>query len=178
MGRQGSELRTTLEIKLCASDGGGRGASANVIWTETTETGECSRVKVGGCGLDDIGVTAEVYGNWRRKRPRRKECFTRKPAKPISSEFNKFFVEDAKTTLARKGAQITFLDNRARFYHKSIMEYYSARYLYDALKRFKDRESNCLALLSLKSLYGKEQTDQESDVLNFLVEMIHDNDNQ
>ena len=67
MGRQSSELGTTLEIKLCASDGGGRGASANVIWTET---GECSRVKVGGCGLDDNGVTPELSGNGRRKRPR------------------------------------------------------------------------------------------------------------
>ena len=68
MGRQSSELGTTLEIKLCASDGGGRGgASANVIWTET---GECSRVKVGGCGLDDNGVTPELSGNGRQKRPR------------------------------------------------------------------------------------------------------------
>jgi len=99
-----------------------------------------------------------------------------KKSKAISSEFNKFFAEDAKTFLARKGAQITFLDNRARFYHKSIMEYYSARFLYDALKGFKDRESNCMELLGMKLLYGNSKTDQESDVLNFLVQMIEDND--
>ena len=29
-----------MEIKLCASDGGGRGASANVIWTETGSAAE------------------------------------------------------------------------------------------------------------------------------------------
>ena len=101
-----------------------------------------------------------------------------KKSKAISSEFNKFFAEDAKTFLARKGAQITFLDNRARFYHKSIMEYYSARFLYDALKGFKDRESNCMELLGMKLLYGNSKTDQESDVLNFLVQMIEDNDHQ
>ncbi|MDJ0652410.1 MAG: NACHT domain-containing protein, partial [Simkaniaceae bacterium] len=90
--------------------------------------------------------------------------------------FNKFFRKDSKTSLARAGAQLIVLNNQARFTHKSIMEYFAARFLYDDLKNFKTKEYE--ETFNIKLLKESSETQQESDVLNFLVGMIKDNDTQ
>jgi len=54
-----------------------------------------------------------------------------------SNPFAKFFVDDVKTRLARSGAQLIIVDGKARFSHKSIMEYFAARVLYECIKFYK-----------------------------------------
>ena len=102
----------------------------------------------------------------------------REPSKNKKSgdAFAKFFSNDKKTSLARAGAQLIVLDNQARFSHKSIMEYFTARNIYEQLKNYQVEEPN--NFLGLKLLLGDRTTDQESDVLNFVIEMIKDNDDQ
>jgi len=51
--------------------------------------------------------------------------------------FAKFFVDDVKTRLARSGAQLIIVDGKARFSHKSIMEYFAARVLYECIKYYR-----------------------------------------
>ncbi|MDJ0652090.1 MAG: NACHT domain-containing protein [Simkaniaceae bacterium] len=92
------------------------------------------------------------------------------------NHFNRFFQKDSRTSLARAGAPLIVLDNQARFAHKSILEYFAARFFYDDLKNFKTGQYE--KIFNIKPLQGSDKTDQESDVLNFLVEMIKDNHNQ
>jgi len=59
------------------------------------------------------------------------------PLKVIKENpFQKFFRNDQKTKLARLGAQIIQVDGKARFSHKSIMEYFAARVFYEEIKFF------------------------------------------
>ena len=80
------------------------------------------------------------------------------------------------TRLARTGAQIIIVDGKARFTHKSIMEYFSARTFYEDIKFFNQKKDEAVDLsnnwLNDKLLKGEKVTDQESDVLNFLIDMI------
>ena len=39
------------------------------------------------------------------------------------------------------------------------MEYYAARFLYDALKKYKEPENSCMRLLGLKLLKNSQSTD-------------------
>ena len=105
-------------------------------------------------------------------------------SKKDANPFAIFFLNDSKTKLARDGAEIISIDNEVRFIHKSIMEYFAARVFYDTLKHDvenfiegKEKQfSNILNIFSQKLLKGNDQIDKESDVLNFLVDMINDND--
>ena len=53
------------------------------------------------------------------------------------------------------------------------MEYFTARNIYEKIK---NQVEELNEFLSLKLLLGDKTTDQESDVLNFIIEMIKDND--
>ena len=92
-----------------------------------------------------------------------------------SDPFARFFSADAITKLARSGAQLIIFNGQARFTHKSIMEYFAARFFYDELKFGNDQEL-AKGPLSFKLIYGGGQTNQESDVIMFLKQMIEDND--
>jgi len=50
--------------------------------------------------------------------------------------FASFFGDDEKTRLSRYGVQLIIMDGKARFTHKSIMEYFAARVLYEEIKWF------------------------------------------
>ena len=95
-----------------------------------------------------------------------------------ANPFEEFFSNDQKTKLARLGAQIIQVDGKARFSHKSIMEYFAARVFYEEIKFFDSAKNDNLLdyfkkkWLNSKILKGDNVTDQESDVLNFLVDMI------
>ena len=56
------------------------------------------------------------------------------------NKFEKFFKEkkagDDKVRLARAGAQLILMDGKARFTHKSIMEYFAARVIYEQIKYY------------------------------------------
>jgi len=56
--------------------------------------------------------------------------------KNIENKFEKFFTDDPKVSLAQRGAQLIIMDGRARFTHKSIMEYFAARVIYEAVKLY------------------------------------------
>ena len=92
--------------------------------------------------------------------------------------FEEFFFDDDKTKLARLGVQIIEVDSKARFTHKSIMEYYAARVFYEEIKFFDPTKHIDLHAylegiwLNTKILKGDSVTDQESEVLNFLIDMI------
>jgi len=73
------------------------------------------------------------------------------------------------------------LDGNARFAHKSIMEYFSARALYELVKKYtKPLHSDDIAqgtdygrtFINEKIIKGSGVTDSESDVLNFVLDMI------
>ena len=76
------------------------------------------------------------------------------------------------------------MDGRARFTHKSIMEYFAARVLYEAVKNYeKAAEGSGAAgtnyeptFINEKLIKGSGETDSESDVLNFVLDMIRFND--
>jgi len=44
--------------------------------------------------------------------------------------------------ITRGGAQIIINEDKARFEHKSIQEYFTARVLYDLIKGYEDRNDN------------------------------------
>ena len=116
-------------------------------------------------------VNRSIYKNFHDQQQKEE-----KSKKSDAKSFNEFFATDRRTSLARAGAQIIVLDSQARFSHKSIMEYFASRFLYEDLKNFKTEEYK--ETFNIKLLKGSSETDQESDVLNFLVEMIKDNDHQ
>jgi hypothetical protein len=93
------------------------------------------------------------------------------------NEFEEFFKDDTMTRLSRQGAQIIVVDGQARFTHKSIMEYFAARVFYEEIKFIQPERPDIFNELiskwiNEKLLKGEKVTDQESDVLNFLVDMI------
>ena len=94
--------------------------------------------------------------------------------KKENDPFARFFSNDPVTKLARSGTQLIIFNGQARFTHKSIMEYFAARFFYDELK-FCEIESIPKGPLSLKLLYGGNKLNQESDVINFLKQMIDEN---
>jgi hypothetical protein len=59
------------------------------------------------------------------------------------------------------------------------MEYFAARVFYEEIKFFKQKKDEAVSLtsnwLNDKLLKGDSVTDQESDVLNFLIDMITNN---
>ena len=105
----------------------------------------------------------------------------------IENKFEKFFTDEPKVSLARRGAQLIIMDGRARFTHKSIMEYFAARVLYEAVKDY-EKPRNLEGgrteggtnyegtFINEKLVKGSGETDSESDVLNFVLDMIRFND--
>ena len=61
------------------------------------------------------------------------------------NKFERFFNErkagDERVRLARYGAQLILMDGKARFTHKSIMEYFAARVLYEQIKYYEKPSS-------------------------------------
>jgi len=95
----------------------------------------------------------------------------------FSDPFSRFFSNDAKTILASKGAEITTVDSQVSFNHKSIMEYFIARTLYDVLKRNSNLDGETVRkIFGERLIQDENQTDQESDVMDFLIDMITNND--
>ena len=99
-----------------------------------------------------------------------------------SNPFEEYFHDDPITKYSRSGAPILISDGQCRFTHKSIMEYFSARVFYEEFKTFDKIEdklpdfSKCWS--NDKLFQGQGVTDQESDVINFIIDMIVNNDNK
>ena len=88
------------------------------------------------------------------------------PRKNIEENvFEHFFGDDDKTRLARSGAQIIIVDGKARFTHKSIMEYFAARVFYEEIKFFNPKKDEDVMTtvtgywLNEKLLKGDDVTD-------------------
>ena len=79
--------------------------------------------------------------------------------------FVKYFVDDVKTRLARSGVQMIIVDGKARFSHKSIMEYFAARVFYECIKYYKVETESSRATdygytyINRKLLKGTDLTD-------------------
>ena len=88
------------------------------------------------------------------------------PQKTIEENpFAEFFQDDELTRYSRQGAQIIIMDGKARFTHKSIMEYFAARVFYEEIKFFHPKKDEDVMTtlqgywLNEKLLKGDDVTD-------------------
>ena len=91
-------------------------------------------------------------------------------AEPTDAKYAKYFTSDPATLYARRGSLVDIDGGNARFQHRSIMDYFVARVLFDALKYYDPAGKKSIADTYLNARVIDPEEDRY--MLSFLVGMI------